>query len=30
VAADELYNFAVMITPLQEYGIAVPSAGGAQ
>jgi hypothetical protein len=30
VAADELHNFAVMITPLQEYGIAVPSAGGAQ
>jgi len=30
VAADELYHFAVMITPLEEYGIAVPSAGGAQ
>jgi hypothetical protein len=30
VAADELYNFAVMVTPLQEYRIAVPSMGGAQ
>ena len=25
VAADELYNFAVMVTPLQEYGISIPS-----
>ncbi len=24
VAADELYNFAVMVTPIQEYGISVP------
>ncbi len=28
VAADELFNFAVMITPIQEYGIAVPPALG--
>ena len=28
VAADELFNFAVMITPIQEYGIAVPPAPG--
>lgn len=26
VAADELFNFALMVTPLQEYGISVPSA----
>ncbi|WP_447972960.1 hypothetical protein [Nitrospira sp. Kam-Ns4a] len=25
VAADELYNFALMVTPIQEYGIAVPT-----
>jgi len=25
VAADELYNFSLMVTPLQEYGIAVPA-----
>lgn len=25
VAADELYNFAVMVTPLQEYGISLPT-----
>jgi hypothetical protein len=25
VAADELFNFAVMITPVQEYGIMVPT-----
>lgn len=24
VAADELYNFALMVTPIQEYGISVP------
>jgi hypothetical protein len=24
VAADELFNFAVMVTPVQEYQIAVP------
>lgn len=30
VAADELYNFALMVTPIQEYGISVPAppAGG--
>lgn len=25
VAADELYNFAVMVTPVQEYGISLPA-----
>jgi hypothetical protein len=25
VAADELFNFAVMVTPLEEYGISVPA-----
>lgn len=25
VAADELFNFAVMMTPLQEYGISIPA-----
>jgi hypothetical protein len=30
VAADELYNFAVMITPVQEYGISVPTPGPGQ
>jgi hypothetical protein len=25
VAADELYNFSLMVTPVQEYGIAVPA-----
>lgn len=29
VAADELFNFALMVTPIQEYGISVPAAGGA-
>src|SRR5215831_7412168 len=24
VAADELYNFSLMVTPIQEYGISVP------
>ena len=28
VAADELFNFAVMVTPIQEYGITVPSMPG--
>ncbi|HAP39210.1 MAG TPA: hypothetical protein DCQ94_05565 [Nitrospira sp.] len=28
VAADELFNFAVMVTPIQEYGIAMPPAPG--
>ncbi|HEX6950036.1 MAG TPA: hypothetical protein VF127_10605 [Nitrospira sp.] len=27
VAADELYNFSLMVTPIQEYGISVPSGG---
>ncbi len=30
VAADELFNFAVMITPIQEYGITVPPAPGSE
>jgi len=25
VAADELYNYSLMVTPIQEYGIAVPA-----
>ena len=25
VAADELYNFSLMVTPIQEYGISVPA-----
>lgn len=25
VAADELFNFSLMVTPIQEYGIAVPA-----
>ncbi|GMV48700.1 MAG: hypothetical protein NBKEAIPA_00601 [Nitrospirae bacterium] len=29
VAADELFNFALMVTPIQEYGINVPPATGA-
>jgi hypothetical protein len=30
VAADELFNFALMVTPIQEYGISVPApVGGA-
>lgn len=29
VAADELFNFALMVTPIQEYGIAVPPVAGA-
>ena len=28
VAADELFNYALMVTPIQEYGISVPAAGG--
>jgi hypothetical protein len=28
VAADELFNFALMVTPIQEYNIAVPAAAG--
>ena len=25
VAVDELYNFSLMVTSIQEYGIAVPA-----
>lgn len=25
VAADELFNFSLMVTPIQEYGISVPA-----
>ncbi len=28
VAADELYNFALIVTPIQEFNIAVPAPGG--
>lgn len=28
VAADELFNFSLMVTPIQEYGIAVPPPAG--
>lgn len=28
VAADELYNFGLMVAPIQEYGISVPAASG--
>jgi hypothetical protein len=28
VAADELFNFALMVTPIQEYGISVPAQAG--
>jgi hypothetical protein len=28
VAADELYNFGLIVTPIQEFNIAVPTAGG--
>jgi hypothetical protein len=27
VAADELFNFALMVTPIQEFNIAVPTIG---
>jgi hypothetical protein len=30
VAADELYNFAVMVTPLQEYNISLPASAPGQ
>ncbi|MBI4401430.1 MAG: hypothetical protein HY581_07355 [Nitrospirae bacterium] len=30
VAADELYNFSVMVTPIQEYGISLPMTGANQ
>lgn len=29
VAADELLNFGLMVTPIHEYGISVPSIAGA-
>ncbi|MGH7256956.1 MAG: hypothetical protein ACREIM_01145 [Nitrospiraceae bacterium] len=29
VAADELFNFALMVTPIQAYGISVPTTGPA-
>ena len=28
VAADELYNFALMVTPIQEFNISVPAPPG--
>jgi hypothetical protein len=28
IAADELFNFALMVTPVQEYGISVPASSG--
>ena len=28
VAADELFNFSLMVAPIQEYGIAVPAPAG--
>lgn len=28
VAADELFNFSLMVTPIQDYGIAVPPVAG--
>jgi hypothetical protein len=28
VAADELFNFALMVTPIQEFNIAVPAPAG--
>jgi len=28
VAADELFNFGLIVTPIQEFNIAVPTAGG--
>ena len=28
VAADELFNFSLMVAPVQEYGIAVPAQVG--
>ena len=28
VAADELFNFSLMVTPIQEYGISVPAPAG--
>lgn len=28
VAADELFNFGLIVTPIQEFNIAVPTTGG--
>jgi len=28
VAAEELFNFSLMVTPIQEYGISVPAPAG--
>lgn len=28
VAADELFNYSLMVTPIQEYGISVPAPSG--
>jgi hypothetical protein len=28
VAADELFNYSLMVTPIQEYGISVPTPSG--
>jgi hypothetical protein len=28
VAADELFNFSLMVSPIQEYGISVPAPAG--
>ena len=28
VAADELFNFALMVTPIQEFNISVPASAG--
>jgi hypothetical protein len=30
VAADELFNFTLMVTPIQDYGISVPTSGGTE
>jgi hypothetical protein len=30
IAAEELSNFAQMVTPMEEYGITVPRSGGSQ
>ncbi len=28
IAADELFNYSLMVTPIQEYGISVPAPSG--
>lgn len=30
VAADELFNFSLLVTPIQDYGISVPTSGGTE